>query len=81
MSTLDLINAIEAGNSVDIEAQFNDIMANKVSDRLDAMRTDMSQNMFKTPGEPEEDFDAETEFTSEEDFEPEFESENTEQNE
>ena len=79
MSTLDLINAIEAGNSVDIEASFNDIMASKVSDRLDAMRADMSQNMFKTPEETEAEYDPETEITAEE--ETEVETETTEENE
>ena len=79
MSTLDLINAIEAGNSVDIEASFNDIMASKVSDRLDAMRADMSQNMFKAAEESETDFDPETEVTAED--ETAIEPETTEENE
>jgi hypothetical protein len=79
MSTLDLINAIEAGNSVDIEASFNDIMANKVSDKLDAMRADMSQNMFTTPEETESEFDQEDEITAEDDSE--IETETTEENE
>jgi hypothetical protein len=79
MSTLDLINAIEAGNSVDIEASFNDIMANKVSDKLDAMRADMSQNMFKTPEETESEFNPEDEITAEDDSE--IETETTEENE
>jgi hypothetical protein len=76
MSTLDLINAIEAGNSVDIEASFNDIMASKVSDRLDTMRADMSQNMFTTPEETEAELDPETEITAEQESE-----ETTEENE
>lgn len=49
MSTRDLIDAIEAGEATNIEASFNDIMATKVSERLDAMRDDMAQNMFKDP--------------------------------
>lgn len=48
MSTLDLINAIAAGNAVDTEAAFNSVMAEKISARLDTMRQDIAQNMFKS---------------------------------
>jgi len=49
MSTRDLIDAIESGDAVGIETAFNSVMVDKVAERLDAMRTDMSQNMFRTP--------------------------------
>jgi hypothetical protein len=49
MSTRDLIDAIESGDAVGIETSFNNVMVDKVAERLDAMRTDMSQNMFRTP--------------------------------
>lgn len=48
MSTIDLINAIAAGNAVDTEAAFNSVMAEKISGRLDTMRQDIAQNMFKS---------------------------------
>jgi hypothetical protein len=54
MSTRDLIDAIETGETTKIEASFNDIMVAKVSERLDAMRNDMSQNMFRAPEAVEE---------------------------
>ena len=49
MSTRNLIDAIEAGEASNIEASFNDIMANKVSERIDSMRDVMAQNMFTDP--------------------------------
>ena len=83
MSTRDLIDAIVSGEATEVETSFNNIMAAKVSEKLDAMRTDMAQTMFQTPGEPEEEeieFDTETEFNSEEETE-EFEDETLEENE
>ena len=66
MSTRDLIDAIDSGDAVGIETAFNSVMVDKVAERLDAMRTDMSQNMFRTPEETA-DVDAEdTEETTEE---------------
>lgn len=47
MSTLDLVKAIASGNAVDTEAAFNSVMAEKISARLDTMRQDIAQNMFK----------------------------------
>jgi hypothetical protein len=49
MSTRDLIDAIDSGDAVGIETAFNSVMVDKVAEKLDAMRTDMSQNMFRTP--------------------------------
>jgi hypothetical protein len=63
MSTRDLIDAIESGNAVGIETAFNSVMVDKVAEKLDGMRTDMSQNMFKTP---EETTEVEAEETTEE---------------
>jgi ATP-dependent phosphoenolpyruvate carboxykinase len=62
MSTRDLINAIADGEATEVETSFNNIMAAKVSEKLDAMRTDMAQNMFQTVSQAEEesdDFDSE----------------------
>lgn len=47
MSTRDLIDAIEAGDSTKINTEFDSIMVQKVSEKLDAMRDDLSQNMFR----------------------------------
>lgn len=43
-----LINAIRSGNATDIEAAFNAGIAEKISTKLDDMRTNVAQNMFKT---------------------------------
>ena len=47
MSTRDLIDAIQAGDSTKVDDAFNTVMVQKVSERLDAMRDDLSQNMFR----------------------------------
>ena len=64
MSTRDLINAIEAGEATEIDNAFNSIMASKVSEKLDAMRTDMAQNMFVSQQEVADE--EQEEFTEEE---------------
>ena len=48
MSTRELIDAIEAGSATEIDAAFNSVMVNKVAEKLDAMRDELAQNMFKT---------------------------------
>jgi hypothetical protein len=66
----DLINAIAEGDSVAIEAAFNQEMATRISDRLDDMRIDVAQNMFRTESVQtevvEETVEVETEETPEE---------------
>lgn len=47
-TTMNLINAINAGDAVEIESAFNSAMAEKVAERLDTMRADVAQNMFKS---------------------------------
>ena len=42
-----LIDAIESGDSLAIDAAFNSEVANRISDKLDVMRQDLAQNMFK----------------------------------
>lgn len=66
MSTRDLIDAIESGDAVGIETAFNSVMVDKVAEKLDGMRTDMAQNMFKTPEETTEVEAEEAEETTEE---------------
>ena len=43
---LDLIQAIDSGDSVAIDAAFNAEMAQRVSAKLDDMRQDIAKNMF-----------------------------------
>jgi hypothetical protein len=43
---LDLIQAIDSGESIAIEAAFNQEMTTRISDRLDDMRMEVAQNMF-----------------------------------
>ena len=47
MSTLDLVSAIINKDATGIETAFNSAMAEKISTRLDDMRTDVAQTMFK----------------------------------
>jgi hypothetical protein len=58
-SVHNLINAIASGNALETEAAFNAAMAEKVSARLDDMRIDVAQGLFK--GEQEaQNVDVET---------------------
>jgi hypothetical protein len=52
MSTLDLVTAIINKDATAIESSFNDAMAEKISTRLDDMRGNIAQSMFKSE-EPE----------------------------
>lgn len=62
MSTRDLINAIAAGDAIEIENAFNSVMAEKVSMRIDDMRYDVAQNLF---AEEAEEIEEEVELTLE----------------
>lgn len=44
----DIIDAIQSGDSVAIDNAFNKEMSARVSDRLETMRHDVAQNMFKS---------------------------------
>lgn len=55
----DIIDAIQSGDSVAIDTAFNKEMAARVSDRLDAMRQDVAQNMFKSADDVNLDADVE----------------------
>lgn len=46
-----LVTSIVNGNAVEIDSSFNAAMAEKISARLEVMRQDVAQNMFKTPQE------------------------------
>ena len=47
MSVKDLINAIATGNAIETQEAFQSVMAEKISARLDDMRVEVAQNMFK----------------------------------
>jgi hypothetical protein len=51
MSTRDLVNAIAAGDALEIESSFNSVMAEKLSDRIGELRSSIAQNMFANPQE------------------------------
>lgn len=48
MSTRDLIDAIESGNSSAIQQHFQDAIMSRVAERLDTMRIETAKNMFKS---------------------------------
>ena len=57
-----LVNAIKDGNALDTEHAFADAMADKLADKLDAMRQDVAKNMFASPEvEMEDEAEVETE--------------------
>jgi hypothetical protein len=41
-----LINAIAGGDTIEIENNFNTVMAHKIADKLESMRADVAQGMF-----------------------------------
>jgi len=47
MSTLNLVSAIINKDATAIESSFNDAMAEKIAIRLDDMRANVAQSMFK----------------------------------
>ena len=46
MSTRELVDALVSGDSVSIESNFNDAMAEKISSALDSYRVQIAQNIF-----------------------------------
>lgn len=54
MSTSDLINAIAAGDAIEIENAFNVTMAEKISSALDDKRIEVAQNLFALEHSTEE---------------------------
>ena len=77
MSTRDLINAIAAGDAIEIENAFNSVMAEKVSARIDDMRIDVAQNLFAE--EIEEEYELNLEDYSLEEIEAYMQTEEFEQ--
>lgn len=50
-----LVNAIAAGDALETENAFSAAMAQKVSSKLEDMRTSVAQSMFKSPEEETEE--------------------------
>jgi len=61
-----LISAIASGDASTTQDAFNLAMAEKISDKLETMRADVAQNMFKTPESVEEPADDTTEVSDQE---------------
>ena len=62
MTTKDLIDALAAGDATGIETTFNAAMAERISARIDDMRTQVAQSMFAAP---QEEVEAAEEISSE----------------
>lgn len=48
MSSRDLVNAIAAGDAMEIETAFNAAMSEKISTRLDDKRIEVARNLFSS---------------------------------
>lgn len=55
----DLIDAIDSGKSVDIDASFSEVFASKVSDGIDNLRSQISSNLFSSNTQAEESIETE----------------------
>jgi hypothetical protein len=62
MNIRELIDSIESGKTLDIEATFESIMADKVSSRLGSMRHDLATTMFSNSNVEEETYISQEEF-------------------
>jgi uncharacterized protein (DUF433 family) len=51
MTVKGLVDALAAGDSSEIEANFNQAMSEKISAALDSYRVDVAQRMFNVPEE------------------------------
>jgi len=47
MTTIDLIDAMAAGKTVDMESAFNAQVAERVAAKIEQMKLDMSQTLFQ----------------------------------
>jgi Ran GTPase-activating protein (RanGAP) involved in mRNA processing and transport len=73
-----LVNAIKDGNALETENAFGAAIADKLADKLDAMRQDVAKNMFASPEAVMED---EPEVTDEMEVEAETEVEEVQETE
>ena len=79
MSVKDLISAIATGSAIETEQAFNQVMAEKISARMEDMRIDVAKNMFKEQVEVTEEAELTLEDYSVEEIEEYMVSEDFEQ--
>jgi hypothetical protein len=65
----DLINAIDSGDSTTIDAAFENEMASRISTKLDDMKVNIAQNMFKSQQEVTDELSADTDLETEQEVE------------
>jgi hypothetical protein len=54
MNTRNLIDAMADGKSIDMEQAFNSIVAERIASKIDSMKQDIAQTMFKSEPATEE---------------------------
>lgn len=79
MSVKDLISAIASGSAINTENAFNQVMSEKISARLDDMRVEVAQSMFKEQVEVTEEAELTLEDYSAEEIEEFMQTEDYEQ--
>lgn len=65
----DLIDAIDSGDSTTIDAAFEAEMASRISTKLDDMKVDIAQNMFKSQQEVTDELSADEDLETEQEVE------------
>jgi hypothetical protein len=61
MTTRDLIDAMAAGKTVDMESAFNAQVAERVAAKIEQMKLDMSQTLFQNKEAVEQESEEESE--------------------
>lgn len=56
-NVVNLIDAIQAGKSLDIEQNFNQVMAEKLHSAIDQRREELSRNLLTTPTDEVEEIE------------------------
>jgi hypothetical protein len=56
-NVVNLIDAIQAGKSLDIEQNFNQVMAEKLHSAIDQRREELSRHLLTTPEEVEQEIE------------------------
>lgn len=56
-NVVNLIDAIQAGKSLDIEQNFNQVMAEKLHSAIDQRREELSRNLLTTPADEVEEIE------------------------
>jgi hypothetical protein len=64
MTTRDLIDAMAAGKTVDMQSAFNAQVAERVAAKIEQMKLDMSQTLFQNKEAVEQESEEESEDSS-----------------